>query len=151
MDNGYPDQGIHIFSPWWHETLIMLLNLTESPRKLIGYAIYYIGYSTWNGKKFYLEDIMVTEKHRGKGIGKKLFKSVTKVSNILIQERKYHLFNMQLNQYAEKFTRWHNIALSIHEIHSLWNLIFNICDNYVSTSIATNLYRFKGIFIKVCH
>lgn len=38
-----------------------------------GMALYYWRYSTWKGKRLYLEDIIVTEKHRGKGIGKKLF------------------------------------------------------------------------------
>ena len=41
-----------------------------------GMAIYYIKYSTWKGKCVYLDDIVVTEKMRGKGIGKKLFDEV---------------------------------------------------------------------------
>ncbi len=38
-----------------------------------GFALYYIRYSTWKGQAMYLEDIIVTEKSRGKGIGKLLF------------------------------------------------------------------------------
>jgi GNAT superfamily N-acetyltransferase len=38
-----------------------------------GFALYYIRYSTWKGQRMYLEDILVTEKARGKGIGKLLF------------------------------------------------------------------------------
>jgi len=34
-----------------------------------GFALYYIRYSTWKGQKMYLEDIIVTEDARGKGIG----------------------------------------------------------------------------------
>ena len=30
-------------------------------------------YSTWKGLRLYLEDLIVTETYRGKGIGKKLF------------------------------------------------------------------------------
>jgi L-amino acid N-acyltransferase YncA len=37
-----------------------------------GFALYYIRYSTWKGQRMYLEDIIVTEKARGKGIGKLL-------------------------------------------------------------------------------
>ncbi len=37
-----------------------------------GFALYYIRYSTWKGQKMYLEDIIVTEEARGKGIGAKL-------------------------------------------------------------------------------
>jgi GNAT superfamily N-acetyltransferase len=38
-----------------------------------GFALYYIRYSTWKGQRMYLEDILVTEKARGKGLGKLLF------------------------------------------------------------------------------
>lgn len=45
----------------------------ESSGNLIGLSLYYWRYSTWKGKRLYLEDIIVTEKERGKGIGKMLF------------------------------------------------------------------------------
>ena len=38
-----------------------------------GFAVYYIRYSTWKGRRMYLEDILVTESARGKGMGKLLF------------------------------------------------------------------------------
>jgi GNAT superfamily N-acetyltransferase len=38
-----------------------------------GFALYYIRYSTWKGQRMYLEDLIVTEKMRGKGLGKLLF------------------------------------------------------------------------------
>ena len=38
-----------------------------------GFALYYIRYSTWKGQRMYLEDLLVTEEMRGKGIGKLLF------------------------------------------------------------------------------
>lgn len=34
-----------------------------------GFALWYIRYSTWKGQKMYLEDILVTEAARGRGIG----------------------------------------------------------------------------------
>ena len=42
-------------------------------KEIIGTAIYYMGYSTWRGAFFYLEDLYVQEKYRGHGIGSKLF------------------------------------------------------------------------------
>jgi ribosomal protein S18 acetylase RimI-like enzyme len=36
-------------------------------------ALYYTRYSTWKGETMYLEDLHVTEKSRGRGIGKLLF------------------------------------------------------------------------------
>jgi len=38
-----------------------------------GFALYYIRYSTWKGQRMYLEDILVSEELRGKGVGKLLF------------------------------------------------------------------------------
>jgi ribosomal protein S18 acetylase RimI-like enzyme len=39
-------------------------------------AIYFVKYSTWKGKGIYLDDIVVSEKYRRQGIGKKLFDAV---------------------------------------------------------------------------
>lgn len=40
---------------------------------IVGFALYYIRYSTWKGCRMYLEDLIVTEALRGKGVGKLLF------------------------------------------------------------------------------
>lgn len=45
---------------------------------IIGTAIYYYRYSTWKGKRMYLEDLVVSEKYRGQGVGKKLFDAIIK-------------------------------------------------------------------------
>ena len=37
-----------------------------------GFALYYIRYSTWKGQRMYLEDLLVTQEARGKGMGKLL-------------------------------------------------------------------------------
>jgi GNAT superfamily N-acetyltransferase len=41
--------------------------------RIVGLSLYYWRYSTWKGKRLYLEDIIVTERERGAGIGKLLF------------------------------------------------------------------------------
>lgn len=41
-----------------------------------GFALYYIRYSTWKGQRMYLEDLLVTEKLRGMGVGKLLFEQL---------------------------------------------------------------------------
>ena len=51
---------------WW-------AYVAELDEKMVGFALYYIRYSTWKGQMMYLEDIIVTEEQRGKGIGKLLF------------------------------------------------------------------------------
>src|SRR5678816_1084984 len=47
--------------------------VAEEDDVIKGFAVYYIRYSTWKGQRMYLEDILVTESARGKGIGKLLF------------------------------------------------------------------------------
>ncbi|WP_258105382.1 GNAT family N-acetyltransferase [Marinoscillum sp. MHG1-6] len=47
--------------------------MAESESMIVGMSLYYFRYSTWKGKRLYLEDLIVTEKFRGKGIGKLLF------------------------------------------------------------------------------
>ncbi|MEO8066324.1 MAG: GNAT family N-acetyltransferase [Flavobacteriales bacterium] len=42
--------------------------------KLMGMAVCYERYSTWKGRRLYLEDIIVTERARGHRIGEKLFR-----------------------------------------------------------------------------
>lgn len=41
-----------------------------------GFALYYIRYSTWKGQRFFLEDFLVTEDMRRKGLGRLLFEAV---------------------------------------------------------------------------
>lgn len=40
---------------------------------IVGFALYYVRFSTWKGCRMYLEDFIVTEAMRGRGIGKLLF------------------------------------------------------------------------------
>lgn len=47
--------------------------VAEIENKVEAFALYYIRYSTWKGQRMYLEDILVTEKLRGRHIGKQLF------------------------------------------------------------------------------
>lgn len=48
--------------------------VAESGRVILGMAICYERYSTWKGRRLYLEDVIVTESARGHRIGEKLFK-----------------------------------------------------------------------------
>ena len=61
VDSGFGEKPV-----WW-------AFVAETDGQVNGFALYYIRYSTWKGKRLYLEDILVTEKLRGKGIGKLLF------------------------------------------------------------------------------
>lgn len=56
------------------------LFVAEINNEVIGIALYYEKYSTWQGRCVYLEDIIVTHMHRGKGIGHQLFQAVIDVA-----------------------------------------------------------------------
>lgn len=47
--------------------------VAEHENVIKGISLYYWRYSTWTGKRLYLEDIVVTESARGQGLGKLLF------------------------------------------------------------------------------
>lgn len=64
---------------------------------IAGFAIYYTRYSTWKGCRLYLEDFIVTEAYRGKGIGKLLFERVIKEA----KDKGYNGMNWQVLDWNE--------------------------------------------------
>lgn len=64
--NHFVESGFGEMPVWW-------AFVAEVEHKVVGFALYYIRYSTWKGQRLYLEDILVNEPYRGKGIGKLLF------------------------------------------------------------------------------
>ena len=52
------------------------LFVAEIENNIVGIALTYYRFSTWRGKVMYLEDLIVKEHMRRKGIGKKLFDMV---------------------------------------------------------------------------
>ena len=61
---------------WWAFVAAAPNPSKSGEEKVVGFALYYIRYSTWKGQCLYLEDLLVTETMRGKGIGKLLFEKV---------------------------------------------------------------------------
>jgi GNAT superfamily N-acetyltransferase len=52
---------------------LVAVAVENNNENLIGISLWYMRYSTWKGLRLYLEDLIVTEAYRGKGVGKKLF------------------------------------------------------------------------------
>ncbi|MCC8408133.1 GNAT family N-acetyltransferase [Mucilaginibacter sp. UR6-1] len=50
---------------------------------IVGFALYYIRFSTWKGCRLYLEDFYVTETMRGRGLGKLLFDRIVQEAQAL--------------------------------------------------------------------
>jgi GNAT superfamily N-acetyltransferase len=69
-----------------------------------GFALYYIRYSTWKGQRLYLEDIIVTEEMRGRGLGKLLF-------DRLLQEMKEKNFKGMVWQVLD----WNEPAINFYK------------------------------------
>ncbi len=76
--NHFVESGFGENPVWW-------AYVAEADGKVEGFALYYIRYSTWKGQRMYLEDILVTDKMRGKGLGKLLLDKLIKVA----KEKKY--------------------------------------------------------------
>src|SRR4030095_9307154 len=85
---------------WWG----FVAEVTEGHEKKIqGFALYYVRYSTWKGQAMYLEDILVTEPMRGKGLGKLLFDE-------LIEEARRRKFDRIIWQVLE----WNEPAINFY-------------------------------------
>lgn len=108
-ESGFGPQPI-----WW-------AFVAEEADRIVGFALYYIRYSTWKGQRMYLEDILVTESYRGRGIGRLLM-------DALIQEarqKKLHGVSWQVlnwnepainfyKQYQPRFDgEWLNVAIDV--------------------------------------
>lgn len=78
--------------------------VAEVDGKVEGFAMYYVRYSTWKGQRMYLEDLLVTEKMRGQGLGKQLF-------DRLIVEAKEKNFNGIVWQVLD----WNTPAINFYE------------------------------------
>jgi GNAT superfamily N-acetyltransferase len=77
---------------------------------VVGFALFYTSYSTWKGKCLYLEDFLVTEKLRAKGIGKLLFDEVYQIA----KNKKVGRFEWQVldwNEPAINFYKKYNATL----------------------------------------
>lgn len=78
--------------------------VAEADGRVEGFALYYIRYSTWKGQRMYLEDLLVTEKMRGKSVGKMLF-------DRLIEEAKEKNFKGMVWQVLD----WNEQAINFYK------------------------------------
>ena len=84
--------------------------ISETQGEVAGMALYYIKYSTWKGKCVFLEDLIVSEKFRGKKIGEKLFEAVIRVSKELkVKRMEWQVLNW--NEPAINFYKKFNAEL----------------------------------------
>lgn len=94
----------HFVESGFGENPVWWAFVAEAKQKVVGFALYYIRYSTWKGQRMYLEDILVNEEFRGKGIGKLLF-------DRLIAEAKEKKWNGMVWQVLE----WNEPAINFYK------------------------------------
>jgi len=98
IESGFGDNPV-----WWAW-------VAEADGHIVGLALYYIRYSTWKGQKMYLEDILVTEAWRRKGIG-------TLLMEALVEDAKQKGFKgitwqvLDWNESAIKFYERYNVKM----------------------------------------
>ena len=73
-------------------------------KEILGMAFYYTRYSTWKGKILYLEDFVVKDQDRGKGIGTLLFEETVRVCK-----------NKEYNGMAWQVLDWNEPALNFYK------------------------------------
>ena len=87
---------------WW--AYVATTTTEKGEEYIVGMSLYYIRYSTWKGQSLYLEDLIVTESMRGKGIGKLLFE-------VMIEECKLKGFKRMCWQVLD----WNEPAINFYK------------------------------------
>ena len=98
-ESGFGDKPV-----WWAFVALQPDSSSPTGERIQGFALYYIRYSTWKGQAMYLEDLLVTEAMRGKGIGYILFER-------LIEEAKEKGFHRIIWQVLD----WNKPAINFYK------------------------------------
>lgn len=80
--------------------------VAESDGKIVGIALFYPCYSTWKGKSLHLEDLIVTQSQRGKGIG-----------FALLQKFIAHAHELKVRRIQWAVLDWNTAAIAFYEKH----------------------------------
>lgn len=84
--------------------------VAEVDERVVGYAIYYLSYSTWNGVCLYLEDLYVQPEYRDKRIGSALFDAVVnKAKELKVRRMDWQIIHW--NEPALEFYRHKNASI----------------------------------------
>ncbi|GGZ54978.1 GNAT family N-acetyltransferase [Mesonia mobilis] len=103
--------------------------VAEAEDKIVGMALFYNRYSTWKGKTIHLEDLIVNEDYRGKGIGMQLYKKVMQFAleeNIkrvewVVLDWNTPAVNFYKNTGASVFSEWDTVQFDQDSIKKFLN------------------------------
>ena len=105
VTNSAEQLGIDLFQDKICEAIVAYKN-----DQIIGFALYYISYSTWKGRCLYLEDFYVQEVHRKYGAGGMLFDKVVEIAKDLgVKRMDWQV--LEWNQLALDFYKKRNAIL----------------------------------------
>jgi GNAT superfamily N-acetyltransferase len=111
--SGFGDRPV-----WWG---LSATTADAAGERIVGFALYYIRFSTWKGQSMYLEDILVTQSMRGHGIGGLLFEELIrearrkKLERIVWQVLEWNEDAMRFyRKYAPSFdAEWVNCSIRV--------------------------------------
>jgi GNAT superfamily N-acetyltransferase len=84
--------------------------VVEEGDQIVGFALYFISYSTWKGRCLYLEDFYVKEEFRRGGIGSELFLKVVEIArNMGVKRMDWQV--LEWNEPAIRFYKKHEALL----------------------------------------
>jgi GNAT superfamily N-acetyltransferase len=86
------------------DTPLFFTYVAEINNKIIGMALFYYRFSTWKGKTIHLEDLIVKQSKRGKGVGKALYNKVLKFA-----------YDRQIKRIEWVVLDWNKAAISFYE------------------------------------
>lgn len=99
--------------------------VAETDKTIVGMALVYFRFSTWKGRTIHLEDLIVTDAMRGKGIGMALY---TRVMKYAVEEgvKRVNWVVLDWNKGAIKFyertgaevmSSWWQVAMNENELY----------------------------------
>jgi len=91
--------------------------VVEKDDTVVGMALFYPRYSTWKGPTFHLEDLIVTEAHKGKGVGTALYQAFIA-----------YAYNAEVNRVEWVVLDWNNPAVQFYknsgaQVSEEWNTV----------------------------
>jgi GNAT superfamily N-acetyltransferase len=77
--------------------------VAEEANEIIGMALFYERYSTWKGRSIHLEDLIVKQDHRNKGIGKALYTKVLR-----------YAYDQKFKRVSWEVLDWNKVAIDFY-------------------------------------
>ena len=78
--------------------------VAEAATTIVGIALVYYRFSTWKGRSLHLEDLIVTQEYRGKGVGSALYRTVMRYAK-----------NKQVRRVSWEVLNWNTHAIDFYE------------------------------------